>query len=341
MTELAEPIHIVVAMDFSDAIIERIREVSPRLKVERYASNVPERAYADVEIMYTHRHFPTPAQAPRLRWLQLHTAGVDHVIKEPILGAQDVDVTTTSGIHAVVASEYCLGMILAFNYKLPTMLNFQKRAEWAGDGDRYKLYAARELRGQTVGIVGYGSIGRELARMCDALGIKVLAIKRNVMQPADHYSWVEAGTGDPEGDIPVRIYPPEAAASMVKECDYVVVVAPMTDASKHLINEDVLRAMKKTAVLINVARGGLVDEAALISALAAEHIGGAALDVFEEEPLPTTSPLWNLDNVILSPHIAGFSARYHEKAAQLFIDNLELYLEKRPLLNLFDHKRGY
>ncbi len=339
MSEAVEPIHVLVAMDFSDAIMERIREVSPRLKVERHYPNVPERAYAEAEILYSLRHFPSPVQSPRLRWIQLHTAGVDHAAKEPIIAAEDVEVTTTSGIHAIVMSEYCLMMITAFNYQLLTMQALQRRAEWTPD--RHKIFAPRELRGQTLGIVGYGAIGRELARIADAMGMKVLAIKRDVKHPAEIDRWREAGTGDPEGEIPTRLYPPEAIASMAALCDYLVIAAPITDSSRHLIDEHVLKGMKKTAVLINVARGSLVDEAALISALAAERLGGAALDVFEEEPLPSTSPLWNLDNVIISPHVAGHSGRYHEKAAQVFIDNLTRYLAKEPLLNRFERTRGY
>jgi phosphoglycerate dehydrogenase-like enzyme len=128
---------------------------------------------------------------------------------------------------------------------------------------------------------------------------------------------------------------------MARECDFLVVVAPLTPNSRALVNADVLSALKKTAVLINVARGAVVDEAALISALAAKQIAGAALDVFEEEPLPTTSPLWNLDNVILSPHIAGNSAYYHDKCADVFIENLTRYLENRPLLNKVQRDLGY
>ncbi|MCS7071128.1 MAG: hypothetical protein NZM00_06455, partial [Anaerolinea sp.] len=167
------------------------------------------------------------------------------------------------------------------------------------------------------------------------------AVKRDVKNPADRESYREPGTGDPEGEIPARIYPPEALASLAAECDFLVVTAPLTAKSRHLVNEVVLRAMKKTAVLINVARGPVVDEAALITALSSGRIAGAALDVFEEEPLPPGSPLWNLDNVIISPHVAGNSQRYHEKAAAVFAENLTRYLEKRPLLNRVRRELGY
>jgi phosphoglycerate dehydrogenase-like enzyme len=332
-------IHVVVAMNFSDAIMEQLQAVSPRLKFERHYPHVPDRVWAEAEILYTLRAFPKVEQAPRLRWIQLHSAGVDHAIKEPIIQAQDVDVTTTSGIHAPVIAEYCLLGMLAFEFKLPTLLSHQAKGEWAEN--RHETFAPRGLRGQTLGIVGYGAIGRELARLADALGMTVLAVKRDAMHPADDGTYAIPGTGDPAGDIPTRIYPPEATAAMVKDCDFVVVTLPLTPSTKGIISADVIKAMKKTAVLINVGRGAVVDEAALISALAAERIRGAMLDVFVEEPLPSGSPLWNLPNVIITPHIAGASAHYHQLAAAVFIENLQRYLDNRPLLNLFVRERGY
>jgi phosphoglycerate dehydrogenase-like enzyme len=332
-------IHVIVAMDFSDAIMEQLRGISPRLQVERHFPSVADHDWADAEVLYTLNRFPDPAQAPRLRWIQLHFAGIDHAIKQPIVQAEDVEVTTASGVHTVQMAEFCVAMMLAFIYKISALLQLQAKAEWPNDANQ--IFNPRELRGQTLGIIGYGSIGRELARQADALGMTVLATKRDVMHTAEEDQYAEPGTGDPTGDIPARLYPSQALASMATECDFLVVTAPLTEATRHQVNEDVLRAMKRTAVLINVARGSVVDEEALISALAAGTIAGAALDVFEEEPLPSTSPLWNLDNVILSPHISGNSVHYHEKAAALFAENLERYLNKQPLLNRLERKRGY
>lgn len=334
-----EPINVIVAMDFSDEIINNLRAVSPRLHIERHFPNVPDSVWAEAEILYTTRHFPEPAQAPRLRWIQMHSAGVDHAIKQPIFQAEDVDITTASGIHAVQMAEFCLAMMLAFTYKIPAALQFQSRAEWPEKAG--KIFAPIELRGQTLGIVGYGSIGRELARLASALGMTVLASKRDVMHPEDRDSYIEQGLGDPNGSIPARLYPSEAVASMASECDFLVVTVPLVDGTKPIITEVVLNAMKKTAILVNVARGAVLDEAALITALSSGKIAGAALDVFQEEPLPSTSPLWIRDNVILTPHISGNSLRYHEKAAGLFAENLQRYLNKQPLLNLFNRKRGY
>lgn len=333
------PIHVVVAMDFSDEIIAKLRTISPQLHIERHFPNVPESVWAETEILYTVRHFPEPAQAPRLRWIQTHFAGVDSIVKLPIVRTEDVEVTTGSGIHAVQMAEYTLAMMLAFAYKIPTALQLQAKAEWPKNP--IEVFAPYQLRGQTLGIAGYGSIGRELARLAAAFGMTVLATKRNLKETTDYEGYAVAGTGDPEGAIPARLYPPEAMVSMVALCDWVVVTTPLVDGAPPVISEEVLHAMKKNAVLVNVARGAVIDEAALITALSSKKIAGAALDVYKEEPLPSTSPLWNLDNVIMTPHISGNSAKLHEKAAALFAENLQLYVDNKPLLNRFDRKRGY
>jgi phosphoglycerate dehydrogenase-like enzyme len=332
-------IQVVVAADISDELIETLREISPRLAVQRHFPDVPEQVWETAEVLYTIRHFPKPEQVPLLRWIQLHYAGMEGVLDRPIVQAEDVEITSASGIHATHMAEFCLGMMLAMVYKLPTMLKFQANAEWSKD--RFSIFSPSSLRGQTLGIAGYGSIGRELARQADALGMGVLATKRDVMNPADEEGYTEEGTGDPEGVIPERLYPGEALTSMASDSDFLVITLPLTEATRHSVNEAVFEAMKPGAVLINVARGAVVDEAALISALAAEKIAGAVLDVFEEEPLPPSSPLWNLDNVIISPHVSGNSSDYHIKAAQLFVENLQRYLENRPLLNRLDRDREY
>lgn len=334
-----EPIHVVVAMDFSDEIIAKLRSISPRLQIERHFPNVPDSVWPQTEILYTLRNFPEPAQAPRLRWIQTHSAGLDTMIKQPIIKVEDVEVTSGSGIHAVQMAEYTFMMMLAFAYKLPTALDLQAKSDWPKKP--LDIFTPHQLRGQTIGIAGYGSIGREVARLASAFGMTVLATKRNLKETADHDGYIEPGTGDPEGVIPSRLYPPEALASMVGLCDWLVVTTPLVDGAPPVVDEAVLAAMKKTAVLINVARGAVIDEAALITALSSKKIAGAALDVFKEEPLPSTSPFWNLDNVIITPHISGNTVKMHEKAAALFAENLQRYLENKPLLNRLNRKRGY
>ncbi len=331
-----ERIRVVVAMDFAEGLIEELAAISPRLQVERHFPQVPASAWTDVEILYAAGVIPQPEQAPRLRWIQLHGAGTNHLQGLPILDAEDVAITSASGIHATPIAEHCLAMMLAFACRLPHYFRLQADTNWDRSGR-----ASDTLRGQTLGIVGYGSIGRELARLADSLGMTVVATRRDLRHPVDEGSYMEPGVGDPQAEIPTRLYPPQALASMLAICDYVALTLPLTGATQHLLDESMLAAMKPGAVLINVSRGAVLDEAALISALAAERIAGAALDVFEEEPLPATSPLWSLDNVIITPHVAGNTRRYHEKAATLFGENLRRYLNNEALFNLYDRGRGY
>lgn len=335
----AETIAVTLAMDFSDEILAELREISPRLRLERHYPDVPQDVIARTEVLYTTGYFPEPEQAPKLRWIQMNTAGMNHALGHSIVQAEDIIVTSTSGIHATNMAHYCLMMMLMFNYQMRAAFELQNKAEWPQSP--HELFTPVDMDRRTVGIVGYGSIGRELARLCANMGMTVLAAKRDISSTAEVNAFSMEGTGDPGGDIPDRIYPADTVASMAKDCDYLVVTTPQTAATEHLIGEDVFEAMKESAVLVNVSRGAIVDEKALITALSSGQIGGAALDVFEEEPLPNTSPLWNLDNVIITPHFSGFTRDYHDKAALVFKENLRRYLENRPLLNQLDRAKGY
>jgi len=235
-------------------------------------------------------------------------------------------------------AEHALAMILAFRWRLQTMWRFQARSEWPQG--RWDLFAAPELRGSTLGLVGYGAIARELARQAQALGMRVLATNRSG-QRRPYRGFSEAGVGDPEALIPEEIYPTAQLPSMLAQSDYVVVLAPLTSETRHLIDAVAFEAMKPAAFFFNLARGGLVDETAMIEALQQDQIAGAGLDVFQEEPLPADSPLWQLENVIVSPHVSGFTPRYDDRASDLFAENLGRYLGGEPLLNLVDRESGY
>lgn len=338
-----DTINVLLLVDFSDALIDRFKLVSPRLKFTRKqartANDIPRDVWATTDILYSSRVLPDPEISPRLRWIQLHSAGVDQVIDHAMLHTDGVAVTSTSGIHASTIAEFSFAMILAFARRIPQMLRKQEKAEWSED--RYNLFMPRELRRSTLGIVGYGSIGRAIARLGQAFGMEVLASKRNVMQPASVNEYEEAGVGDPEGQAVDRLYPPEALRSMAALSDFLVVTLPLTPATRGVVNAEVLAAMKKTAVLVNIGRGAVVDEDALIKALQSGQIAGAGLDVFTQEPLPASSPLWGMSNVIISPHISGNTDRYNEAAAEVFTQNLERFLDRKELLNRVDSQRGY
>ncbi len=334
-------VNVLCTLDFTDAQLEKLRAVSPGLRVEqktcRNAEAVAVALTPETEVLYTFYAAFDPANYPGLKWVQLHSAGVDHVLDTPLMRS-DVAVTTASGIHAPRIAEYVWASILAFAYRLPVMLHYQQRAEWPKG--RWDIFAGHELRGQTIGIVGYGSIGREVARLARAFAMRVLISKRRTEGMADD-GYTLTDVGDAAGTLPDGVYGPDRLHEMLRQCDFVVVAAPLTPETRHLIDEAALRAMPSHAYLVNIARGGLIDEAALARALGEGWIAGAGLDVFEEEPLPADSPLWKLDNVILSPHVAGFSLKYDERATDLFAQNLNRYLAGEPLLNLVDKKRGY
>jgi phosphoglycerate dehydrogenase-like enzyme len=299
--------------------------------------DVSEAEWEQAEVLYTTLLMPPPALAPRLRWIQGHFAGVEHLFEAPEqLG--EARLTTSSGIHAPQMAEYVLMMMLAHAHHLPRMLAHQAERHWSPA--RWKDFVPEELRGATLGVVGYGSIGRECARLAAAFGMRVLAAKRRPDQRADT-GWQMSGLGDPTGEVPQRIFGMDELHALLGASDYVLLCVPVTPGTRRLIDAEALRAMKPGGFLINVGRGALVDEAAVAQALRAGTIGGAALDVFAVEPLPTDSPLWDAPNVILSPHVSGFSPHYDERAMALFAANLRRYLDGEPLINEVDRQRQY
>lgn len=338
-----QQIALLSFMRFSEAQLEKLQAISPRLEVHQHTSaafeDVPEALRSRVEILYGwSEHFGEAHLFPRLRWIQAHSAGINRTLELPIWQKRDVIITTANGIHAVPMAEYALAMILAFRWRLRQMLQFQAQSKWPKG--RWDLFSRPELRGSTLGIVGYGAIGRELGRQGQALGMRVLAVNRSG-QRRPFQGFQIPGVGDPEARIPAEIYPVERLHNMLPRCDYVVLLAPLTPETRHLFDAEVFASMQPNAFFLNLSRGGLVDEAALIEALRQDHIAGAGLDVFEEEPLPADSPLWQNENVIISPHVSGFSPKYDDRASDLFAENLRRYLAGEPLLNLVDRERGY
>jgi phosphoglycerate dehydrogenase-like enzyme len=278
---------------------------------------------AETEVVLTNPVVPHDllARAPRLRWLQLTSAGVDRLLDSPIVRSH-LKVTTASGIHAVPISEFVIGAIIAFAKGFPRAVRAQLERRWSP-------YWPDELEGKTAGVIGVGAIGSRVALIARALEMRVLAVRRSV-------------SSRQKGDGPYdEVLPPSDLPYVLGESDYVVIAVPLTPETRHMIGERELRSMRPGAVLVNIARGAVVDEAALVRALKEGWIAGAALDVFEQEPLPPESELWGLENVLLTPHVSGGTPRYMERAVELFCDNLRRYLDGRPLRNLVDPDRGY
>ncbi len=284
-------------------------------------------ALAETEVLYGFPPSPEQAgelltRAPRLRWFQAASAGVDRLEESGFLERQVV-ITNSSGVHATPVGEYVLMVMLMFAKGAHRLVRAQAERRWTHPP------MPAELRGATVGVVGMGRIGTEVARLSRAAGCRVLAIRRSAQ---------ERRPGRSRAD---EVLPPSDLPYLLSESDYVVLAVPLTRQTRHLIGRDELRAMKPAAVLINIARGAVVDEEALVQALKEGWIGGAGLDVFEREPLPEDSELWGLENVILTPHISGGTELYFERAVPIFCENLRRYLKGRPLRNVVDPRRGY
>lgn len=336
------PINVLSTIPFTDQLLEIIQAVSPRLRINIRPARRPEDVepddWANAEVIYTDRVLPLPAQAPRLKWLQFHFAGIDFALDAPLLQKNDLLITTLSGAAAPQMAEYAVMMMLALGHHMRDILFNQEKGEWPRD--RWERFSPRELRNSTVGIIGYGSIGREIARLIKPWGVTVLAVKRDLRHPGDS-GYSISGLGDPNGDLFDRLYPVQALKSVMAKSDFVVMTLPLSRETQGLVGADHLAVMKSTGFLIDLGRGGVVDQSALLTALQERKFAGAALDVFSDEPLPPGSPFWRLPNVIVSPHIGGISSLYRERAATMFAENLKRYLENQPLLNLFDANRGY
>ncbi len=337
-----EPVEVVIAVPITPELADGLRSVSTRLKVSaipaRKVEDIPEDVWARVEVLYTNRILPAPEQAPNLAWIQFHWAGVDHALDAPILHRPGLVVSTLSGASASQMAEHVLAMLLALGHHLPDAFAHQKRIEWPAE--RWERFSPLELRGSTVGIVGYGSVGRQVARLLQPFGATVLATKRDAMHPEDT-GYTPEGLGDPAGDLVHRLYPPQALRSMLKDCDFVVVTVPLTKETRGLLGAEALATLKPGACLVDVSRGGVLDHTALLPLLREHKIAAAALDVFPTEPLPADSPLWKLPNVIITPHVGGFSPHYEARAAALFAENLHRYLADLPLYNRLDLEREY
>lgn len=335
-------LEVLITLPLSDELMNEILAVSDSIEIHFHptgtAADIPDEVWAETEVLYTMHVLPEADKAPKLRWVQSYLSGVDKILSAPLFSARKIKLTSMSGANASQVAEHVLTMLLALGHNLPGFLSLQGNNEWMQE--KGKNYIPLELRGQTVGIVGYGSIGRQIALLVRAFGADVLASKRDLMHPEDT-GYTPDNMGDPGGDLFTRLYPPEALRSMFKLCDFIAVTVPLTPDTKSMIGKEQLAALKPSAFLVDVSRGGVVDQAALVEALNAGSLAGAALDVFPEEPLPEDSPLWQMPNVIITPHIAGFSPAYNRRANQVFVENLRRYIEKADMVNLVRQDWGY
>ena len=338
-------IKVLITREFSQDWVSHLRARLPdRFEIIQHTALKPNEIDSEIwhstEVLYSGACYPDPADAPALRWVQLDTAGANHLLDTPLWRSK-VKLTTLNGVAPPNMGEFALMMMLAFGHHLPRLFAGQQNKEWPTLDERWDWYTPHELRGSTVGVIGYGNIGREIGRLAHAFGMRVLSVDRVRAGQANSLTYqIQELIGLPGTDPDVS-FMPEELDLVLPQCDFVVVVLPYTTATHHMIGEKALRSMRPTAVLIDIARGKIVDEEALILALQEKWIAGAALDVFAEEPLPPSSPLWGMNNVIISPHVAGFTSHYYERIMDLFSQNLLRYRNGEPLLNEVQRSRQF
>jgi D-2-hydroxyacid dehydrogenase (NADP+) len=333
-----DEINVLVVNKIDEEGLRKIASVSPRIKVmtswhlwdaqdttsgKETDSNSPEfrEMLAKAEIIYGFRP-PRDVlkRAPNLKWIQTVLAGVDHFLDQDLRDSP-VLVTNSSGIHGIQIAELVFEYMLMFVKMAPMYYDYQHQKKW----DRHIL---GRLYGKTLGIIGLGQIGKRIALLGKAFGMRVIATRRSAKKI----------TRAPYVDV---VYPRTELNQLLTESDFVVLVLPATSETLNMIGKKELELMKSTSYLINVGRGNTVDEEALIEALQEKRIAGAGLDAYLIEPLPLNSKLWELPNVILTPHVGGPIEDYFQKTTDLFCKNLKLYIEGKKLINKVDKKHGY
>lgn len=317
------PTRVLITDRSDQADLDRVRRAADGLEVDT-AQTLEEaiRMAKDAEVIQAGRWSDELwKSAPKLKWVQSGGAGVERFLT-PEFVASPVVLTNAQGIYAVPIADHVMAFALHFVRCFGGLVRKQGRREWADWGE----FALDELAGKTLGIVGFGGIGSEVAKRAKAFDMRVIATRRRAERPAQFAEEVRGAD-----ELPW----------LLRESDIVAVCAALTSNTRHLIGAEQLSLMKPTAYLINIARGGIIDEGALVDALNAGRIAGAGLDVFEQEPLPAESPLWEMANVMITPHNAGDSPRSHARFMELFSENLRRYIGGEALLNVVDKQAGY
>lgn len=333
---MVDAMRLIIDADIRPETVARLGALSPDLEVVDVTGDatfdVETLVDHEVEILVGSRAPSDISHVPSLRWLQVRSAGVDHMAGDPPW-RKGLLVTNAKGVYSVPIGEYVCGMVLRVH---------QPAAAWSADQAAHRWPPGEPpliavVRGKTAVVAGYGSIGREVARQLSSLGMRIIAVKPRPDQ-RDDIAFRVPGTGDPDGSIPDRIMGDAELLEAVRGADVLVVTMPLTDATRGIIGREVIAALPAGAWLINVSRGALVDEPALLEALRAARLAGAVLDVFGQEPLPPDSPWWDAPNVILTPHASGVTLRFFD---ELVVENVRRYLAGEPLLNPVDPERGY
>lgn len=345
-----EKVTVLIASFLEEEHVRRIAEVDPRIRViyepdllrpPRYPADhkgaprerTPEQEarwrelLSEADILFdfdqTHRE-DLPEVAPKVRWIQSTSSGIGQFVAEMGYGERmpNTVFTKASGVHGQPLAEFCLMVMLMFRKGLPRAIRDQSRKHW-------ERYAGTDLEGRGVVIVGLGGVGQEVARVCQALRMKVIGVDLPDF-PLESFS-----------SPPDEFFPVGKLQAALPQAEHLVLIVPHTPETEGLIGAEELALMPQGAVVINIGRGPLVDEAALADALASGHLGGAGLDVFVEEPLPEDSPFWDLPNVLVSPHSGSTSDQENRRITDLFCENLRRFLADEPMINVLQLNRLY
>jgi len=308
-------------------LADRLHREFPQVRALNLpSSDCVDEEIADAEILVAWSIRPAQiAAASKLRWIHSPAAAVDQLMC-PELVNSEVVLTNARDVHGAVVAEHVIALIFALAKKIPHSAILQAKHVWGQQILWDELPRIREVAGATVGMVGLGSIGHAVVKNAKSLGMRVVAVREH------------PGKGSEGADA---VFAPAQIDEVFRQADYVVLAAPVTASTKAIANAGSLALMKRDACLINVGRGALVDESALVAALRENKIGGAALDVFPTEPLPADSPLWDLPNLLITPHAAALTDKLWERHYELFSKNLRRYLDGELLLAIVDKRKGY
>ena len=307
---------------------ERLRTEFPRLDITQITSGDRlSQELSDATVLFGGSFGPENLrEAKQLRWIHSPAAAV-HDLLFPELVNSDVILTNAREVHGLVVAEQVMAMMFALARRIPESVRFQVKRTWGQAILTEEHRLPQELGGATLGLVGLGSIGRNVAARASAMGMKVIAVREHADKPKPQH--VD------------EVFPTSRLNDLLANSDYVVLSPPVTPATRGMIGRAQLAAMKENGYLINVGRGPLVDEPALIEALREHRIAGAALDVFDQEPLPPESPLWDLDNLLITPHTGGMTDKMWDRHYAVFAENLRRFLNGQPLQWIVDKRSGY
>lgn len=344
-----EPKDIIAALRKRFPHLEiKYQQTSSSLDVHELRQQVPTHLWRDATILCTLFTFPESVDdVPNLDLIHLVSAGSNQIQKQPLYTDSEVTITTSSGIHGPQIAEWVIMTGLVASHKYNELYEFQKKHQWGKSG-----YTVRDMVGRRLGVLGYGSIGRQVGRMAKAMGMDVIAYTatpKDTPEKKKDNGFIVPGTGDADGSIPSEWYSGLDKESLrhflAQNIDWLVVSVPLTDQTRHFLSECEFKALsnngKRPAFVTNIARGPIIDQPAMIEALKGGTLAGAALDVTDPEPLPKDSELWDMDNVIITPHISGSGVSYFERTFKVLEENLERREKGEKLLNVVRRDRGY